>query len=133
MKYLEGGYTSRIALSLTEDIYGANGDLDEFQVQDRLMKAIIEWCEYHLDGQSGLWGEDFIPMSVEEHAYKPALTLSQAASLVLGVWRHMHSSALAEVCRFEEFVDELLRAERAARAKGRKSPTPPPSRASMPR
>jgi hypothetical protein len=89
LKHLENNYCiDGIALSLDENMYGANGELDDDQeIRDRLMEAIVARCNYHIAGQSGIY-EDFIPMSVAEHAYKPALTLSQAASLILGVWKY---------------------------------------------
>jgi hypothetical protein len=51
------------------------------------MQAIVEQCNYHLSGNSGLYEEDFIQMSVAEHADKPAVTLRQAANLIFSVWK----------------------------------------------
>lgn len=86
--HLDSDYIDRIALQLDGDVYGANGDLDHQEILDRLMETIVEKCNHHLAGHSGIY-EDFIPMSVEEHAYAPALTLSQAASMILRVWEYM--------------------------------------------
>jgi hypothetical protein len=51
---------------------------DEQVIQD-IMQLIVEQCDWHISGKSGLFEEDFEGMSVEEHAFKPALTLHQAA------------------------------------------------------
>jgi hypothetical protein len=63
-------YICNIALQLCEDMTGANGDLDEDQINDRLIEAIHESFDYQFK-QSGM-----MPMSA-------------AASLVISVWRHM--------------------------------------------
>ena len=40
MKHLESNYINTIALSLNEDVYGANGDLDDFEIKERLIENI---------------------------------------------------------------------------------------------
>jgi hypothetical protein len=89
MKHLESDHIDTIALRLDEDMRGANGDLSKNEIHDRLMQAIVGQCNHHMSGvcDNGI-DEDFIPMSVEEHAYRPALTLYQAASLILDVWEY---------------------------------------------
>jgi hypothetical protein len=84
-------YIDGIALQLSEDVHGASGDFDDLQIRTRLMEAIVARCNYHIYGHSGIY-EDFIQMSVEEHADKPALTLRQAANLIFGVWKYMEES-----------------------------------------
>jgi hypothetical protein len=98
IKHLDGDYINPIAFQLDEDVYGANGDLDDLEVKSRLMEAIVSQCNYHIAGHSGLDGEKFIGMSVEEHASKPALTLSQAADLIFGVWAYKD-------CQYMEAVE----------------------------
>jgi hypothetical protein len=100
MKHLESDHINGIVLQLSEDFYGANGELDEFQIRDRLMEAIIERCNHHIAGHSGMYGEDFIGMSVEEHAHKPAITLYQAAGLILGVWKDMDRDIMQMVAEW---------------------------------
>jgi hypothetical protein len=87
LDHLSNSYRSELASQLDDDCYGASGDFDDQQIRDRLMEAIVERCNYHISGHSGIY-EDFVPMSVAEHKYKPALTLSQAAGLIISVWRH---------------------------------------------
>jgi hypothetical protein len=83
MKHLSSTAICRLALQLDEDVYG---DFDDIQIRHRLMEAIVSQCNYHLEGHSGTYDEDFMPMSVEEHASKPALTLNQAARMIISVW-----------------------------------------------
>ncbi|WP_256806333.1 hypothetical protein [Bradyrhizobium sp. Bra64] len=87
LDHLESHYIDSIALSLDEDVYGANGELDDLEIRSRLMEKIVAQCNYHISGHSGIY-EDFISMSVKDYSDKPALTLRQAASLILGVWRY---------------------------------------------
>jgi hypothetical protein len=77
-----------IAESLDEDIYGASGEFNDEQIRERLMQKIVERCNYHCGG-SGSEDEDPASMSIAIHEFKPALSLSQAANLILGVWKHM--------------------------------------------
>jgi hypothetical protein len=77
-------YIDDLAMQLDEDINGANGELDDDQIRERLMQSIVERCNYSISGHSGIY-EDWIEMSIAEHEYKPALTLSQTASMVLSI------------------------------------------------
>ena len=77
LQYIKHGHVDDLAMMLSADVYSMEADMDYFAVRERLMKAIVERFE------------DFIQMSVEEHAHKPALTLWQVACLVLSVWKHM--------------------------------------------
>jgi hypothetical protein len=79
-------YIDDIALQLDEDTSGANGELDTKQIRDRLMQSIVE-----RSGHSG------IEMSIAEHEHKPALTLSQASSLIMRVWLHKDRQVMEEV------------------------------------
>jgi hypothetical protein len=88
MDHLENRYIDSIASGLDGDFYGASGEMDEFQIRRAVMEAIVDRCNCHISGHSGLWGETFVPMSVEEHANKPALTLFQAACFIISAWKH---------------------------------------------
>jgi hypothetical protein len=81
-------YIDDIGLQLDEDCYGANGELDDQQIRERLMQKIVERCNYNISGHSGVY-EDWKQMSVTEHEHQPAITLLQAASMILGVYEHM--------------------------------------------
>lgn len=78
--YIEIG--NAIADCLEEDLAGANGDLSPEEIRYRLMGAIAGQCSYQFGGDSL-----FNNFSMEEHADKPAFTLRQVTSLILGVWR----------------------------------------------
>ena len=84
--HLKSGHIDNIALQLAEDVY--DSDFNREEIMDRLMRAIVARCNYPHVAVSGV-ADDFIVMSVEEHAHKPALTLHQAASLILSVWEYM--------------------------------------------
>jgi hypothetical protein len=49
------------------------------QVVQSIMELIVEQCEWHIAGKSGMWDEPYEGMSVKEYEFKPALTLRQAA------------------------------------------------------
>jgi hypothetical protein len=80
-------YIDSIGLSLDENMYGANGELSEEEVHALLMESIVETCNHYLAGPAGT-GDDFIPVSVAEHEFKPAVTLHHAASMIIRVWKH---------------------------------------------
>jgi hypothetical protein len=48
IKHLESDHINDIALQLGEDVYGAYGDLDEFEIHEHLMQAIVEHCNFHI-------------------------------------------------------------------------------------
>jgi len=90
---LDGYNNGRIGLSVRRaaercNIAPRGGEYDELEILNRLTQATVEQCNFHIAGHSGLFEENFIAMSVEEHADKPALTLRQVAYLILGVWEH---------------------------------------------
>ena len=84
------------ASRIDEDMHGASGVMDEEQLQDAVMKHIVEACNYSMPGKSGIY-EPWEEMSVKEHAHKPALTLYQAANFILHVARHWESMWLEEL------------------------------------
>ena len=69
IKHLLNDVINDIALTLDEDVYGSNGDLDEFQIRDRLVENIHATTDYR-------YAEDgMIPVRV-------------VASLIQSVWEH---------------------------------------------
>jgi hypothetical protein len=83
-------YIDDLALSLDEDINWASGELDKKQIFTRLMQSIVERCNYRRSGNSG-------KMSIAEHEHQPALSLSQAARMILRVWIHKDRQVKEEV------------------------------------
>jgi hypothetical protein len=88
---------NHLALSLDEDVYGAGAKFNDQQIRDRLMQSIVEQCNYSMPDHIGI-GE-YLNLMSAEHKHKPAVTLWQAANLILGVWRHMD-------CRLKEALME---------------------------
>jgi hypothetical protein len=86
IKHLQSDDINDIALSLDEDVYGSNGDLDEFQIKERLLANIHASTNYQY-ADSGM-----IPIEV-------------VASLIQGVWEYED----------RKFMDELARNARAIR------------------
>jgi hypothetical protein len=46
LAHLESKYISEIVLRLNDDVYGANGELDEFQIKRRLIETIHARTDY---------------------------------------------------------------------------------------
>ena len=87
MDHLKSDYINDIALQLDEDVYGANGELDDQEIRDRLMETIIDQCNYPVDGRVDVW---------------------QAANLILGVWKYKDRNlmnAIKEGCESASVPD----------------------------
>jgi hypothetical protein len=82
-------YIDALALQLDEDIQNADDELNEQQIHKRLMQAIVERCKYSIAGH--------IQLSVAEHEHQPALTLSEAATMIICVWLHKDRQFVEEV------------------------------------
>ena len=70
IKHLEYDYINTIALELSEDVHGANGDLDDQEIKRRLIEAIHDHTDYayHDTGMMPVW---------------------RAADLIRSVWEYM--------------------------------------------
>jgi hypothetical protein len=76
LNHLRTGEIDSIALQLSEDVYGANGELDGMEVIKRLERTIAAECG----------------LPANQHAHSPAITLAECATLVFGVWCAMDRS-----------------------------------------
>jgi hypothetical protein len=76
IKHLQSDTINCIALSLDEDVYGSNGDLDEFQIRDHLIENIHAATGY----QYG----DTIPVHV-------------VANLIQSVWEYEDRKYMDEI------------------------------------
>jgi hypothetical protein len=89
-------YIDDLALTLDENINGANGEMSDKQIRIHLMQTIIEQCNYSIAGHSGI-DEPWIEMTIAEHEHQPALTLSQTASMIMRVWLHKERQVMEEI------------------------------------
>jgi hypothetical protein len=89
MNHLESKDIRNFVLALDENmtVTCAAGDLDHYEIRNRLMQSIVEHLNYSIAGHSGIY-EDWIEMSVAKHEHEPAITISQAASLIRYVWEY---------------------------------------------
>ena len=93
---IELDYYDSIASQLDEDVYGASSvELNEKQIFSRLMQSIVERCNHSIADHSGV-NEDWIQITITEHEHYPAVTLSQAANMILNVWKHKERQSLDE-------------------------------------
>jgi hypothetical protein len=76
---IKSNQIDEIALQLDEDVYG--GGMDDQQIRDHLMKTIV--AQYH-----GVIPGTTDAMSVAVHEYRPVLSLTQVADIIMGVWNH---------------------------------------------
>jgi hypothetical protein len=67
-KHLESNYIDTIALSLDEDVYGANGDLDELEIKQNLIEKIHAHTDYQYvaNGMMPVWAAADLIRSVWE-------------------------------------------------------------------
>jgi hypothetical protein len=87
IKHLYSDYIDDIALGLDEDVYGANGDLDESQIKSRLIANIHRRtdCQYAANDMMPVWA---------------------AADLIRSVWEYMDRKYMGEVGQISELSFE---------------------------
>ena len=78
IKHLASEHIDDIALSLDEDVYGANGDLDELQIKERLIANIHAATDY-------------------AHVETGMIPIRRVASLIQSVWEHQDRKYMAEL------------------------------------
>jgi hypothetical protein len=78
IRHLESDFINEIALGLDEDVYGANGDLDEVQITERVIENI----------------HDFTGDSYREAGLIP---VAHVARLIQSVWEYMDRKRLDEI------------------------------------
>lgn len=83
IKHLNSDHINDIALSLDEDVYGANGDLDESQIKSRLIMNIHYATDYQYVAH------DMMPVWA-------------AADLIRSVWEYMDRRYMSEISRISE-------------------------------
>jgi hypothetical protein len=85
IKHLHSDYINNIASGLDEDVYGANGDLDEFEIDERLIENIHEWTghQYFRTGVMPVW---------------------HAARMVRSVWEYMDRKHMEEITQVQKIV-----------------------------
>jgi hypothetical protein len=83
IKHLESDTINDIALGLDEDIYGANGDLDQFQIRERIVEN-IHGATNHQYATSGL-----VPVGT-------------VAGLILSIWEYKDRQVMEEIGRINQ-------------------------------
>jgi hypothetical protein len=78
MKHLLNHDLCDLAMQLSDDVYGANGDLDDLEIKGRLIERIHDYTNYQ---------------------YKNAgvIPVDHVASIIRSVWEHMDRSVMEEM------------------------------------
>ena len=84
-----------LALTIDENTHGANREMSDEQIRTHLMQSIVDRCNHSIADHSGV-NEDWIQITITEHEHYPAITLSQAANMILNVWKHKERQSLDE-------------------------------------
>jgi hypothetical protein len=76
LRHLKSDHVDLIALGLDEDVYGANGDLDDFEIKKRLVQRIHE----------------------ATNCYEDAIPVWSVANLIYSVWADKDRDVMDLLC-----------------------------------